>query len=67
MANYALVRNNIVCNIIVADDDAEFLEHLCTFHQADEIVEAKENCEIGGSYTNGIFTRVPTPEPSIEE
>lgn len=67
MPKYALIRNNIVFNVILAENDVEFLEHLRTFHQADEIVEADDNCEIDGSYTNGVFTRKPIPEPIVEE
>lgn len=62
MFKYALIKNNIVLNIIVSENDAEFLENLRTFHQVDEIVESKENCEIGGTYIDGLFYRIPASE-----
>lgn len=40
MPNYALIRNNQVLNVIVADDDADFLEHLRSFHNADLIIQS---------------------------
>jgi hypothetical protein len=40
MSNYALIRNNEVLNVIVADDDADFLEHLRSFHNADLIIQS---------------------------
>ncbi len=71
MPNYALIKDSTVVNIIVADNDEAFLEHIKTFHNCDEVVEAKENCEIGGTYENGIFNRKPVEEvpvlPVVEE
>lgn len=67
MANYALIRNNEVQNIILIDNDPELLEHFRAFHNADEIIEATNDSEIGGTYANGIFTRKPIPEPIVEE
>jgi hypothetical protein len=69
--NFALIKDNVVNNIIVADNDPEFLEILRVHHNCDEVVEAKENCEIGGTYENGIFNRKPVEEvpvlPVVEE
>lgn len=67
MANYALIRNNEVQNIIAIDNDPELLEHFRAFHNADEIIEATNDSEIGGTYANGIFTRKPIPELIVEE
>lgn len=62
MPNYALIKNSKVINIIVADNDESFLEHLKTFHNCDEIVESSENCEIDGTYVDGVFYRKPVEE-----
>ena len=67
MAKFALIRNNKVQNIIAIENDPELLEHFRIFHKADEIVEAQENCEIDGAYTNGIFERKPIEIQNTEE
>jgi hypothetical protein len=58
MAKYALIRNNIVLNTILAENDPEFLEHLRTFHRADLLIES-ETAGVDDIYNpeNQTFTR----------
>lgn len=63
MTNYAYIKDGIVKNIAYFDGEqsAETLSNLAPIVGADEIVLEAENCEIGGTYEGGIFTRKPVP------
>ena len=63
MTIYAYIKNGIVTNIAHFDGEqsAESLSFIASRVQADEIVLEAENCEIGGTYENGVFTRKPIP------
>lgn len=70
MANYAIIKNNIVENcIVVADDDERSIQALPIFFpEADAIVlETTETNPvfIGGDFTNGKF-RPPAPGSTWE-
>ena len=63
MANYAVVKNGVVENVVVWDGVTEF-------SVADsELVEATESARIGGSWDGNVFTFVepPAPEPTAEQ
>ena len=64
---YALVKNSLVENIIIADND--FVGHIR--NEWDEIVELSEDnfaVSIGWTYADNQFTKpvVITPEPEVE-
>jgi len=63
MANYAVVKNGVVENVVVWDGVTEF-------SVADsELVEATSDARIGGSWDGNVFTFVepPAPEPTAEQ
>ena len=63
MADYAVVKNGVVENIIVWDGVRELSI------PDSEIVEATADARIGGSWDGNVFTFVepPTPEPTAEQ
>lgn len=64
MKNYALIRNNIVDNVIViAEPTEELLQQVKELHAADLLIEADENACIGGEYDGTRFWTVQ-PFPS---
>ena len=62
MANYAVVKDGVVENIIVWDGIAEFSV------PNSELIEATSDSRIGGTY-DGAFHYVapPVPEPTAEQ
>jgi hypothetical protein len=62
MANYAVVKDGVVENIIVWDGVAEFSV------PNSELIEATSDSRIGGTY-DGAFHYVapPVPEPTAEQ
>ena len=63
MANYAVVKNGAVENMIIWDGVTEFSV------PDSELVEATSDARIGGSWDGNVFTFVePTPpEPTAEQ
>jgi len=63
MANYAVVRDGTVENIIVWDGLAEYSG------AGTELVETTAEARMGGSWDGNVFTFVepPVPEPTAEE
>jgi len=63
MADYAVVKNGVVENIIVWDGVRELSI------PDSEIVEATADARIGGSWDGNVFTFVepPTTEPTAEQ
>ena len=63
MANYAVVKNGVVENMVVWDGVTEFSV------VDSELIEATEDARIGGSWDGNVFTFVePTPpEPTAEQ
>ena len=63
MANYAVVKDGVVENIIVWDGVAEFSV------EGSELIEATADARIGGSWDGKVFTFVepPAPEPTPEQ
>lgn len=54
--NYALIKNEIVDNVIVFDDsNLELLEEFKSLHNADNIILATEKTVIGGTYDGRQF------------
>ena len=62
MANYAVVKNGVVENIIIWDGQTTFAV------EGSELVEATSDTSIGGTY-DGAFHYVapPVPEPTAAE
>ena len=62
-ANYAVVENGTVTNMIVVDEDVGF-----EMDDAD-VVKATADARIGGSWDGNVFSFVDPPaiEPSAEE
>tara|TARA_R110002020_G_C16110791_1_gene759533 strand:+ start:687 stop:968 length:282 start_codon:yes stop_codon:yes gene_type:complete len=63
MANYAVVKNGVVENVVVWDG-------VTTFSVPDsELVEATADARIGGSWDGSVFAFVepPAPEPTAEQ
>lgn len=58
MAQYAIIENGIVSNVIEAD--AGYAESI-------NAVAVVNNCAIGASYANGVFTPAPGPVPTLAE
>lgn len=54
MSKYAIIENGVVTNVVVADSAL-----------GANWVEAGENCEKGGTYSNGVFTRKERPVDPI--
>ena len=63
MANYAVVKNGTVENVVVWDGETEFSI------PDSELVEATEDTRIGGSWDGNVFSFVnpPAPEPTPEQ
>jgi hypothetical protein len=62
--NYALIKSEIVDNVIVFDDsNLELLEEFKSLHNADNIILATEKTVIGGTYDGQQFW-LPQPFPS---
>ena len=58
MANYAVVKNGVVENVVVWDGVTEFSV------EGSELVEATADARIGGSWDGNVFTFVePDPAP----
>lgn len=64
MKNYALIRNNIVENIIVIENPTEeLLQQVKELHAADLLIEADQSAAIGGEYDGTRFWTIQ-PFPS---
>ena len=63
MANYAVVKNGVVENMVVWDGVTEFSV------EGSELIEATADARIGGSWDGNVFTFVepPAPEPTAEQ
>ena len=62
MANYAVVKNGAVENMVVWDGETEFSIDGAT------LVVADSNARIGGTYDGSFhFVEPPTPEPTAEQ
>ena len=63
MANYAVVRDGTVENIVIWDGVTEFSV------PDSELIEATSDSRIGGSWDGNVFTFVepPRPEPTAEQ
>lgn len=61
MAIFALMKDGLVKNLILADNDPEFLEHLRVIHEADEILPG-ESCRIGGAYIAPVVVAEDTDD-----
>jgi len=57
MTKYAVVDNEIVENVILAEEGFEI--------EGKVLVPFGEGCAIGGTYANGIFTPPELPEPPV--
>lgn len=60
---YAIVKNNVVQNLVQWDGVSEF-------NVDGELIEASHDAWIGGAYTDGAFVPrppEPAPEPTAEE
>jgi len=61
MANYAVVKNGVVENMVVWDGVTEYSPD-------GDLVEATSDARVGGSWDGNVFTFVePTPTPPTEE
>lgn len=65
MSNYALVKNDIVVNVIAWDGENEFT--VPDNQQLINISDINETPGIGWSYSGGEFTAPPPPERSHDE
>jgi len=62
MANYAVIKNGVVDNIVVWDGVMEFSV------AGSELVEATSDARIGGTYDGAFHFVEPTPpEPTAEQ
>jgi hypothetical protein len=62
MANYAVVKNGAVENIVIWDGVAEFSV------PDSELIEATADARIGGTYDGAFhYVEPPVPEPTAEE
>ena len=63
MANYAVVKNGVVENVVVWDGVTEFSV------EGSELIEATADARIGGSWDGNVFTfdEPPAPEPTAEQ
>ena len=62
MANYAVVKDGTVENIVIWDGEAEFSIDGAT------LVVADSNARIGGTYDGAFhFVEPPIPEPTAEQ
>ncbi|HIE5017567.1 tail fiber assembly protein [Enterobacter roggenkampii] len=65
MSNYALIKNDVVVNVIEWDGEAEFT--VPDNQQLINISDISEPPGIGWSYSDGVFTAPPPPERSHDE
>lgn len=65
MSNYALIKNDVVVNVIEWDGEAEFT--VPDNQQLVNITDIIEPPGIGWSYSKGVFTAPPPPERSHDE
>ena len=63
MANYAVVKNGVVENVVVWDGVTEFSV------EGSELIEATADARIGGSWDGNVFTFVapPAPDPTAAQ
>ena len=62
MANYAVVKNGVVENVVVWDGVAEFSI------PDSELIEATADTRIGGTYDGAFhYVEPPVPEPTAEQ
>ena len=62
MANYAVVKNGAVENMVVWDGETEF------FVDGATLVVADSNARIGGTYDGAFhYVEPPVPEPTAEQ
>ncbi len=61
MANYAVVKNGVVENMIVWDGVTPFSV------PDSELIEATADAHIGGSWDGSVFTLPPAPELTAEQ
>ena len=63
MANYAVVRNGVVENVVLWDGVTPFSV------EGAELIEATPDTRMGGSWDGNVFTFVepPAPEPTAEQ
>jgi hypothetical protein len=62
MANYAVVKDGTVENVVVWDGQTEFSV------EGSELIEATVDARIGGTYDGTFhFVEPPRPEPTAEE
>ena len=62
MANYAVVKNGVVENMVVWDGETEF------FVDGATLVVADSNARIGGTYDGSFhYVEPPVPEPTAEQ
>jgi len=62
MANYAVVKDGAVENIVLWDGQTTFSV------EGSELVEATDNARIGGTYDGTFhFVEPPRPEPTAEQ
>ena len=62
MANYAVVKNGAVENIVIWDGETEFSV------PDSELIEATADTRIGGTYDGAFhFVEPPVPEPTAEQ
>ena len=63
MANYAIVKDGVVENIVIWDGVTEFSA------EGSELIEATADARIGGSWDGSVFTFVdpPAPESTAEQ
>jgi len=62
MANYAVVKNGVVENVVVWDGQTAFSV------EGSELVEATDNARIGGTYDGAFhYVEPPIPEPTAEQ
>ena len=62
MANYAVVKDGTVENIVLWDGQTTFSV------EGSELVEATDNARIGGTYDGAFhYVEPPVPEPTAEQ
>jgi len=62
MATYAVIRNGVVENLVVWDEETTFSPKGC------EVVKATSDARIGGTYDGAFhYVEPPIPEPTAEQ
>jgi len=62
MGTYAVIRDGVVENMVVWDEETKFSPEGC------EVVKATSDARIGGTYDGAFhYVEPPTPEPTAEE